>query len=133
MLWRTGWLLNTLNYNIEKNLKESIYKNESYIENKWGLLERQVVKWATSPGWYAILIFVAFLLNIICLNIWLPDIRTHIIKWIQPWSDLNDWQPVILATQLTIIGLIFPLVLGFVGLLLQNKSANKALWAVYSR
>jgi len=133
MWWKRGFLLNTLNYNIEKNLKESIYCNQSFLGNKWNLFERQVIKWAGSPGQYVILLIIAFMLNMICIYLWLPDIRIHIHKWNQPWGDLVNWQSVILATQLTIIGLIFPLVLGFVGLLLNNKTANKALWTIYSK
>ncbi|WP_157665601.1 hypothetical protein [Marinobacter salarius] len=38
-----------------------------------------------------------------------------------------------LAGQLTIVGVVFPIVVGFVGNLLESKSANRALWNVYSQ
>lgn len=132
MWWCRGWLLNTLNYQIEKNLRESIYKNEAYRENRWNIIERQVLQWSASPLKYVFLLGVAWLSSMICMYFLLPEIRQLIPHWRQPWDELIKWQGTFLGGQLTIIGLIFPLVAGFVGVLLRSKSASRALWSIYS-
>lgn len=131
MWWRRGWLLNTLNYQIEKNLRESIYQNEAFRENRWNVIERQVLKWSASPIKYVLLLGFACLLNMTWVFIWLQEIRQVVPHWTQPWGDLIKWQGTFLGGQLTIIGLIFPLVVGFVGVLLGSKSASRALWRIY--
>jgi len=55
MWWKRGWILNSLNYQIEKNLRESIYNNESYKDNQWSLIERQILHWSESPKKYILL------------------------------------------------------------------------------
>ena len=133
MWWRRGWFLNSLNYQIEKDLRESIYKNEAFGEHCWNLIERQVLKWSASPVEYTLLVFLACLLNMVSLRLWVPELLKFIPVWKQPWNVIVDWQKVVFGGQVTIIGLIFPLVIGFVGTLIKNKSANRALWQIYRR
>lgn len=132
MFWKRGWFLDSLNFRIEKNLRESIYQNEVYREKRWNIVERQVLPWSSRPIKYVFLLGVAGLLWTVLLFLYLPYIKKFIPAWSQPWSDLIDWQSVIFGGQLTMIGLVFPLVVGFVGILLSSKSANRALWRIYS-
>lgn len=132
MLWRGGQLLNTLRYHIKKNIRESIQDNEILTENEWNVHERNILCWSHKPLNYTIKCFVAYILNCIALLLWLKEIRTIAGPW-QSWIDFLQWEQSIFSSQITIIGVIFPLVIGFVGVLLQNKSANRALWQIYSR
>lgn len=132
-MWRFGWFLNTLNYQIEKNLRDSIYVNETYKQNSWNLIEKQFLLWAQRPIYYAF--FIAFLIPFTSLAIymWSPDLINLFPEARKYKESILDWQVVLLGAQLTIIGLIFPLVIGFVGILIQNASANRALWEMYRR
>jgi hypothetical protein len=132
MFWRRGWFVDSLNYRIEKEFRESIYQNEVYREKRWNLIERQVLPWSSRPFKYAFLLSITCLLWIVLLSFCLPYIKKYAPAWSQPWGDLVNWQSAILGGQLTMIGLVFPLTVGFVGILLSNKSANKALWKIYS-
>lgn len=38
-----GKLLDSLSYRIEKNLEESIYKNETFLDNKWNKIEELII------------------------------------------------------------------------------------------
>lgn len=50
----------SLSYRIEKELKESIYKNKTYLENKWNYLEQLIVFWAKKPFSLILIIFIEF-------------------------------------------------------------------------
>lgn len=131
MFWRKGWLLDTLNYRIKKDFRQSIYQNEVYKQNRWSIIERQVLPWSANPIKYVFLLSLACLLCMSLLFLWFPEIKKKVPAWSQPWGDLIEWQATIFGGQLTMIGLVFPLVVGFVGILLSSKSANRALWQIY--
>lgn len=132
MIWRLGWFLNTLRFQIEKQLDESIFRNESYGNHKWNLLEYQVTRWSGSPIRYSGLLIVAWCLIFECLRNWAPYVSDLIPAGAPSFRFILDWRTTVIGGQLTMIGVIYPLVVGFVGLLLQNRSANRALWKVYS-
>ncbi len=74
-----------------------------------------------------------FLLATISGVIWSDFFPAVGIAIATEWHDITKWPSPVLGAQVTVIGLIFPLVVGFVGVLLQDKSANRALWQIYSR
>ena len=131
MWWRRGWFLKTLNYLIEKDLRETFYQNQTYLDNKWNLKERQVLQWGLHPKGYTFGLCIAFVLHICNSCLWLDKILPFIPNWQQPWDNILQWQKAILGGQLTIIGLIFPLAIGFVGIKLERNSASRALWQIY--
>jgi len=133
LLWRIGWLLNSLNYLIHKNLRESIFQNDAYKENRWSLIEQQILPWSERYIRYTFLLAAAWLLNTVAVIIWLSEIKGALPTWLQTWHHIIEWQNNILGSQLTIIGLIFPLVIGFVGMFLKDRSANRSLWKIFSR
>ncbi|XPV69371.1 MAG: hypothetical protein ACNI25_02060 [Halarcobacter sp.] len=126
-----GKLFDSLSYQIEKNLTESTYINETYIENKWNIIEKLVIRWTKQPILTVLLLIIIFISN----SLFLFLLRNILIKesysWNQSWEKLVNWQNDFLSTQITIIALIFPLVIGFVGFLIQNKSSQRALWKIY--
>lgn len=126
-----GKLLDSLSYHIEKNLEESIYKNETFIENKWNTIEELVILWTKRPMITVSLLIIIFLVNS-CFFFLFRNIFSEISLFgDNSWGNLVNWQNNFLSTQITIIGLIFPLVIGLVSFLIQNKSSQRALWKIY--
>lgn len=128
-----GRLLNSLHYQLKKNLQESIYANEAFKENQWGLFERIVAKLAASPFLNLIFLLVIWFVFMVALYVSSSLLRKSIFFPWDSWEELVKWQNVLLGTQVTILGLVFPLVIGFVGLLLQSKSASQTLWDLFSK
>ncbi|WP_419673524.1 hypothetical protein [Aliarcobacter butzleri] len=126
-----GKLLDSLSYRIEKNLEESIYKNETFLDNKWNPIEKMVILWTKQP----ILVVSLLIMNFITISLFLFFFRIIFsdisLFGNNSWEDLVNWQNNFLSTQITIIALIFPLVIGFVSFLIQNKSSQRALWRIY--
>ncbi|MDO6557630.1 hypothetical protein [Paraglaciecola chathamensis] len=131
MFYWLGKAFNTLQYNVEKNVRETLYKNRTFQQNKWGLIERQVVLWSHHYLYYISLLFLLTVLLCVNVIIWKPELTQIVLRIFPAWEGIKDWQGTFLATQLTIVGVIYPLVIGLVGVLFQNKTAKKTLLPVY--
>jgi hypothetical protein len=131
MFYWLGKAFNTLQYNVERNVRETLYKNPTFLKSKWGPIERQVVLWSHHYFYYISALFV--LIFLLCVNaiIWKTEITPILLRLFPAWEGIKDWQGTFLATQLTIVGVIYPLVIGLVGVLFQNKTAKKTLLPVY--
>lgn len=131
MLWRLGWVLNTLAYQIEKNLKESIFNSEAYKANRWNLLESQIIQWSRNPILYIIWIFIALTLLLTAGHLFVRSITPIKPGTLYDWSWLYDWQTTLLSVQVTLVGVVLPLAISLVSFLLQRKTASKAIWSLY--
>lgn len=54
--------MQTLKNRIEKELKESLYKNEIYQKTKWSILEKNIILWSTNYKKYTLLVSLCFVL-----------------------------------------------------------------------
>ncbi|MDN5086720.1 hypothetical protein [Aliarcobacter butzleri] len=126
-----GKLLDSLSYRIEKNLEESIYKNETYSQNRWNTIEKLIILWTKKPMITVFLLIIIFLINTYFFFLFRNTFSKIFLFGNNSWGNLVSWQNNFLSTQITIIGLIFPLVIGFVSFLIQNKSSQRALWKIY--
>ncbi len=131
MFWRKGWFLNSLGYQVEKNLQETLYQSEAYQKYKWNVLERQVVAWSKKPIYYLSLIILSVLMLSISANFLEGHLYSLKSGYLYRWAWVYGWQSTLLSAQLTLIGVVFPLVIGLVGFLLQKKTASKAIWSLY--
>jgi len=128
-----GWLFKTLSYRIDKEIKESLYTNDVFLSSQWGFLEKNVVLWSTHYKKYVLLTLFLSCLIITNFTLWQPWMKPYVINYIPHWRKLLEWQGAFLSGQLTIIGVVYPLVVGLVSVLLQNKSAKKVLFPMYQK
>ncbi|WJG07631.1 hypothetical protein [Aliiglaciecola sp. LCG003] len=127
MFFKIGKLLNSLRYHIDKNIDETLYQNKAFLSSKWSLLEYSILRWSQRHGYYIFLTVTLAILIVTNLFLLIP----LVIDDFPHWRKLIDWQGGFLAGQLTIIGVVYPLVIGLIGVLFQNKSAKKTLFPIY--
>ncbi len=123
----------TLANRIDKEIKESLHDNDTFISYRWDFLEKSIVHWSVFYKKYILLsLILAFLLasNIV---MWKPIVKNYVLQFLLKWETLLEWQGAFLGGQLTIIGVVYPLVVGLTGVLLQNKSAKKIIFPIYQR
>lgn len=131
MLWKRGWILDSLNYRTEKDLRETIYVNDSFKQNRWTLPER-IITWSSKHIVLSVaMITSVFLLLSFCVSINYEILQKLLPNTISGMSDFIEFNEQIFTAQITILGLIFPLVIALIGILIQSKSSNKAIWHVY--
>ncbi|MDD3500416.1 hypothetical protein [Sulfurovum sp.] len=125
----------TLTRKIDIDISDTILKNETYEKYKFNAIEDFIVNNAKNPIlhslkfslFYALFSFILFCVFELIYNF--PPYLSSIEKW-EGITSIND---IILTSQLTILALIFPLIIGFVGVLFKDDVANKSLWRIYGR
>lgn len=131
MFWRRGWILNSLKYQVEKDLRETVYNSDVYQKSRWRLVESQIIAWAKHPLCYVLLMFVAITLFFVAAHFLEARLFPLNPGDLYNWSWLYGGQTAVLSAQITLIGVVFPLVIGLVGFLLQKKTASNAIWMLY--
>jgi hypothetical protein len=131
VLPKIGKLLSSLQYHVDKNIKDTLYRNETFLSSKWNPIERNILCWSQRYIYYIGLTIVLAILTVINLILWKEELTPLVIKFIPHWKTLADWQDVLLTGQLTILGVVYPFVIGLIGILLKNASAKTILLQVY--
>lgn len=132
MLWRTGFILNSLKYQVEKQLHDWRKNNDVLRTSRWSLFERSILICSSHPVKTALtILFIMLLLAYgatyfhTTIFEYLPNSKRHI------WVHLNEWDSTIMASSLAVITLIVPLALGFVGNDIKSSSSRDAFWDIY--
>ena len=131
MFFKIGKLLNSLQYHVNKNIKETLYQNKAFLSSKWSFLQHNVLRWSQRHSHYIFLTVVLAILSTINLVVWKEELAPIAISYFPYWKKLIEWQGGFLAGQLTIVGVVYPLVIGLIGVLFQNKSAKKTIFPIY--
>ncbi len=131
MLWKLGWLVNSLKYRAEKEIRDTLYKNNKvFLRNNWSRSERIVV-------WGAKHVFIANLGFFLIASAFFFVIAEHytliqtLFQTLSGMDSLVEFQSTIFGIQVTLLGLIFPLVIAFIGILLKGLSSNDSMWVIY--
>ena len=160
MFWKLGGLVNSLKYSVEKDIRYTLYKNEVFLRNRWSLPERIVIWGSKHVFIFHLILFlilsVCFFViaeydTLIQISLRQPlgplvEFQSTIfgakplgplvefqstIFGAQPLDSLVEFQPAIFGAQVTLLGLIFPVVIAFIGILIQSKSSNDSMWGIY--
>ncbi|MGP7733734.1 hypothetical protein [Oceanimonas smirnovii] len=131
MFFKIGKFLNSLQYHVDKNIDETLYQNKTFLSSKWNFLEYNILRWSQRYVYYIFLIVMLSCLLVTNLLIWKEELTPFVGEYFSHWNKLLDWQSVFLAGQLTIVGVVYPLVVGLIGVLFQNKSAKKTFFPIY--
>lgn len=126
-------LFKTLNYYVDKDVNETIYKNEAFKANKWRFFEGQIIQWSQRYLFYVIMLFVFFVSLTVNLLLWKSELKTLLSPFATNWSQLKGWQQTFLAGQLTIVAVVYPLVIGLIGVLIQNTAGSKTILPIYQK
>ncbi len=124
-------IIGSIRYKSDKFIYKSIKIKDSYRRLNWNFFERLIVSCSKNPGKAigSLLLFFAVLFYVMQLA--RPLIQPMAARWLPHWETIFDWQTTLLAGQLTIIGIVYPLVVGLISLIFQKKSARKIVQAAY--
>ncbi|WP_421197889.1 hypothetical protein [Aeromonas enteropelogenes] len=123
----------TLSSRVNKDIRESLYENEIFLSNRWDFIEKSIVRWSTYYKKYILLTLVLVGLVTCNLIIWQPWIKHHVIQYAPNWKHILELQGTFLGGQLTIIGVVYPLVVGLISILFQHKSAKNIIFPLYQK
>ena len=127
----TGCLLNTLSYRLKRELQNWRKANSTLRENAWTWYKRALISAGNRPLRYPILLF--FVIIVLSGAIWgfqalypLSSVAT-----VTPAPDVNNRFYILWTMQATVAAMIYPIVIGFVSLLLQRRHSAKASLHIY--
>lgn len=117
-----------LSHHINKELKETLFKNEAYLDNRSSFLEESIVSWSNSYKKYLLLLVILCLMVGVNAYLWM----SYITAYFQIKKD-SSLLGILLTGQITIIGLIYPLVISLVSILFQDKAGKKVIFSLYQK
>ena len=117
-----------LSYYVDKEIKETLFKNEAYKDNRSSFLEASIISWSNSYRKYLLLLILLCLTVSINAYLWID----YISAYAQIKKD-SSVLGVLLTGQITIIGLIYPLVISLVSILFQDKVGKKVVFSLYQK
>lgn len=120
--------LRPLSYHVNNELKETLFKNEAYLDNRSSFLEASVVFWSNSYKKYLFLLVFLCLMVSVNAYLWM----SYITAYFQIEKDSSSLG-ILLTGQITIIGLIYPLVISLVSILFQDKAGKKVIFSLYQK
>ena len=120
--------LRPLSYHVDKELKETLFKNEAYLDNRSSFLEASIISWSNSYKKYLFLLVALCFAISMNVYLWLK----YFPAFTQATLDPN-WLGILLTGQITIIGLIYPLVISLVSILFQDKAGKKVIFSLYQK
>lgn len=124
-------ILDSISYQTDKFIRENIHVNQSYMALKWNGFEKILVS-GSRHYVKAMLILISFFAAIFFVMVSGKSyIKPFIAEWFPEWYTLFDAQINLLGGQLTIIGIVYPMVVGLVSVIFQRKSARKTVHAAY--
>ena len=127
----SGILLNRLTTKVRAQLKRTLKGNKTYKKHRWNLVERAQVYcsthylkamfllWAMAGS--AVLIAIGFR----------AEFSSFAANYLKNVTKLPEWMSNLLGAQLTIIGIVFPLVVGLISVLFQKKYSRIHIQTAY--
>ncbi len=139
-LWREVKLLRAINRNIDRpsladivdgTVSQHLRSNPEYRANRYPPLVR-LMGWTVANPWYSIVIVANLYLTVLVLSGlgWIPNTNLSSDKQ----ADFRDFWTVnigLLAVQASLIGVVFPLVIAFVGFLNQGRASFASRLTIY--
>lgn len=126
--------MNTLNSKVRKDLKDTLFKNKTYLKTKWCFPEGSIIQWSTYYRVYLLIITLLFLTVTLFFKLWFNfKYENDFSHLFVNWGKLLEWQGTILGGQLTIIAIVYPLVVGFLSIFFNSKYSNSVIFPIYKK
>ena len=124
----------TLRKRIEKELKETLYKNKIYQKTKWSLLEKNIIHWSTNYKKYTLLLTLCFVLISWAIYLLINlELTQGYSRFFIFWKKLIEWQDTLLGAQLTMVCVVYPLVISFISIFANQKTSNSVIFPIYKK
>ena len=124
-------ILDSISYQTHKFIRDNIHVNQSYMTLKWNSFEKILVS-GSKHYVNAILMLISFFAAIFIVMVAGKSYIKPVVAELFPeWKSLLDAQINLLGGQLTIIGIVYPMVVGLVSVIFQRKSTRKIVHAAY--
>ncbi|MCL6747004.1 hypothetical protein [Kosakonia sp. R1.Fl] len=126
-----GKLLKSVSWMFRNELHRSLKSNRSRKKISWNMWERILVACSTHYVWAMLVLWAVAAGAVMIAERFRPVFCPFAVKHLKGITTLSGWMSNLLGSQLTIIGIVFPLVVGLISVLFQKKSARIHIQSAY--
>lgn len=126
-----GKLLKSVSWQVRAELRRSLKSNRDYKKLRWNPVERILVACSTHYIRAMLVLWSAAFGAVGVVEYFRPVLQPFALQHFKGITKLSDWMSNLLGSQLTIIGIVFPLVVGLISVLFQKKSARIHIQSAY--
>ncbi len=127
----SGIFFARLSDKVRADLKRNLKGNSVYIKHRWNLFERAQVYCSTHYLKAMFLLWAAASSTVIVAVYFRSEFGSFAATYLKGITILPSWMSNLLGSQLTIIGIVFPLVVGLISVLFQKKSSRIHIQSAY--
>ncbi|UCQ13139.1 hypothetical protein [Edwardsiella tarda] len=127
----SGKFLTNLSAKVRAELKQNLKNNAVYKRHRWSLPERAQVYCSTHYLRAMLFLWTAAAGAVIAAEYFRPVFHAVAVTYLKGVTELPAWMSNLLGAQLTIIGIVFPLVVGLISVLFQKKSSRIHIQSAY--
>ncbi|MFW5404862.1 hypothetical protein [Pectobacterium carotovorum] len=126
-----GKLLRSVSWQVRAELRQSLKSNQNYKKLSWNPVERILVTCSTHYIRSMLVLWSAALGAVAVVEYYRSILHPFALQHFKGVTLLSGWMSNLLGSQLTIIGIVFPLVVGLISVLFQKKSARIHIQSAY--
>ncbi|MGM8330303.1 hypothetical protein ACS6F2_20875 [Enterobacter hormaechei subsp. xiangfangensis] len=127
----SGKFLTLLSAKVRAELKQNLKNNAVYKRHRWSLPERLQVYCSTHYLRAMLFLWAAAAGAVIAAEYFRLVFHSFAVTYLKGVTVLPAWMSNLLGAQLTIIGIVFPLVVGLISVLFQKKSSRIHIQSAY--
>ncbi|MDU7758322.1 MAG: hypothetical protein E7J89_02605 [Enterobacter asburiae] len=126
-----GKLLKSVSWQVRAELRRSLKSNRDYKKLRWNPVERILIACTTHYIRAMLVLWSAAFAAVGVVEYFRPVLLPFALQHFKGITTLSGWMSNLLGSQLTIIGIVFPLVVGLISVLFQKKSARIHIQSAY--
>ncbi|HBA8719359.1 TPA: hypothetical protein J1220_004391, partial [Escherichia coli] len=116
---------------VDSELRHNLRMNSEYRKYRWNIFERLLAWCSTYYGWAMLILWVGAIMIVLAGLYLRPVLAPFGRQYFKGVEKLPDGLSDLLGGQLTIIGIVFPLVVGLISVLFQKKSTREHIQSAY--
>lgn len=126
-----GKLLTSVSWQVRAELRRSLKSNRDYKKLSWSPIEKILVYCSTYYIRAMLFLWFTAVGAVGVMEYFRPVLHPFALQHFKGITLLSGWMSNLLGSQLTIIGIVFPLVVGLISVLFQKKSARIHIQSAY--
>ncbi|EMU9122713.1 hypothetical protein ACSPNK_003053 [Providencia stuartii] len=126
-----GKLLKSVSGQVRAELHRTLKSNRDYKKLSWNPVERILVACSTYYIRSMLVLWSVAVGAVSMIEYFRPVLHPFALQHFKGITLLSGWMPNLLGSQLTIIGIVFPLIVGLISVLFQKKSARIHIQSAY--
>ncbi|MEJ5174682.1 hypothetical protein [Erwinia sp. MYb416] len=126
-----GLFFRNLSRALSAEIRSKLKKNSEHRDLRWNRFERAIAWCSTHYVQAMVLLWGAAISALVVALCFRSPFKHFAASYLKGIKDLPAWQSGLLGGQLTIIGIVFPLVVGLISVIFQKKSTREHIQAAY--